>query len=302
MCFVQRSTIYVNKLPRTTSDERATIGEVSPIWTATMVMSLHFQYWHRHRCWLVLATVPNPRVGSGSSSDPELKRCNGSCHTKTRTVGIGPVLPPNTRHYKSTIFAPIKYLSSDRITIWSVCRLCSFSLSFASRSQICGRTNICRVSIENPGISPQIWSYFTANQWIFVQSKIWQREVKEGLTLHDLHTDHIVIRSELKYLIEATVAGTANMEPRSGFNPAGFMSGPGNKPAKPEGVGLLGGSWPGPGLSRRFQPGPKPGNLEPLLTLLLTLAVILTLPLTLTLTPTLTVTRTSIQIRQHVLL
>jgi hypothetical protein len=66
--------------------------------------------------------------------------------------------------------------------------------------------------------------------------------VKEGLELHNLHTDHVVIRSELKYLIGATVAGTANMEPRSGFYPAknrGFMSGPGNKPAKPERVGLV---------------------------------------------------------------
>jgi hypothetical protein len=69
--------------------------------------------------------------------------------------------------------------------------------------------------------------------------------VKEGLKLHNLRTDHIVIRAELKYLIAVTVAGTANMEPWSRFNPAknrGFMSGPGNKPAKPERVGLLGGS------------------------------------------------------------
>jgi len=64
---------------------------------------------------VVLATVPNRRVGSGSGSDPVPNRCNGSYHTKTRTVAIGPVLPPKTRHNKSTIFAPIKYLSSDRI-------------------------------------------------------------------------------------------------------------------------------------------------------------------------------------------
>jgi hypothetical protein len=69
--------------------------------------------------------------------------------------------------------------------------------------------------------------------------------VKEGLKLHNLRTDHIVIRSELKYFIGATVAGTANMEPRSGFNPAKnrrFISGPGNKPAKPKRVRLLGDS------------------------------------------------------------
>ena len=210
--------------------------------------------------YLVLATVPNRRVGSGSGSDPELNRCNGSYHTKTRTVAIGPVLPPKTRHYKSTIFAPIKYLSSDRIVTWSVGKLCSFSPSFTSGSQICGRTNIRRVAIENPGISPEMWCYFTVIQWILVQSQIWHREVKERLKLHNLRTDHIVIRSEIKYLIGAKVAGKVIWN-------RGFMSGPGNKPAKTERVGLLGGSWPGPGPSGRFQPGSKSGNPEPLLTL-----------------------------------
>ena len=58
----------------------------------------------------------------------------------------------------------------------------------------------------------------------------------------------------------------------------GYMSGPGNKPAKTERVGLLGSSWPGPGASVRFQPGPKPGNPEPLLTLPVTLQVYLYIP------------------------
>ena len=54
-----------------------------------------------------------------------------------------------------------------------------------------------------------------------------------------------MIRSELKYLIGAKVVGTVKMEPRSGYNPAknrGFMSGPGNNPAKPARFGFLGGS------------------------------------------------------------
>jgi hypothetical protein len=42
---------------------------------------------------------------------------NGSYHTKTRTVAIGPVLPPKTRHFNTTSLAPIKYLSSDHIMI-----------------------------------------------------------------------------------------------------------------------------------------------------------------------------------------
>jgi len=174
---------------------------------------------------LVLATVPNRRVSSRSGSDPEPNRCNGSYHTKTRTVAIGPVLPPKTRHYKSTIFAPVTYLSSDHIVTWSVGKLCSFSPSFTSRSQICGRTNIHRVAIENPRILSEKWRYFTAIRWILVQSQIWQREVKERLKLHNLHTaqsaywsDRDTIRTQI--LNRSERCRNRNMEPRSGFNPA----------------------------------------------------------------------------------
>jgi len=193
----------------------------------------------------VLATVPNSRVGSGSGSDPEPNRCNGSYHTKTRTVAIGPVLPPKTRHFNITSLAPIKYLSSDRITTQSVAKLCSFMRSFTSRFQICNTTNIRWVAIENPRISLEIWSYFTASLRILVRSQIWKREVKERIKLHNLRTDHVMIRSELKYLIGAKGVGTVYLEPRSGSNPAkthGSMSGPGNNPAKTERVGFLGGS------------------------------------------------------------
>jgi len=51
--------------------------------------------------------------GSGLGLGPEPNRCNGFYHTKTRTVAIGPVLPPKTRHFNLTTLAPIKYLSSD---------------------------------------------------------------------------------------------------------------------------------------------------------------------------------------------
>jgi len=142
----------------------------------------------------VLATGPNSRFGSGSGSNPEPDRCNG--------------FPPNTRHFKSTILAPIKYLSSNRIVTWSVNRLCSFSPWFHSRSQICDPTSIRWGAIENPHFSADISPYFTANQRILAQSQIWQPEVKEGITLHNLRTDHVTIRSELRYLIGGKVAGT----------------------------------------------------------------------------------------------
>ena len=149
---------------------------------------------HNYSLQVVLATGPNSRFGSGSGSEPELDRCNG--------------LPPKTRHFKSTIVPPIKYLSSDHIVTWSVRRLCSFSPSFPSRSHIYDRTNIRWVAIENPHFLAEIPLFFAAIQRILVQSQIWQQEVKEGLKLHNLHIDHVMIRSEPKYFIGAKVAGT----------------------------------------------------------------------------------------------
>jgi len=151
---------------------------------------------------------------------PNPDRGNGSYHTKTRTVGDGAVLPPKTWHLKLTILAPIKYLSSDRITTWSVRTLCSCSRSFSSRFQICDPTTICWVAIEIPLISLKIGHYFTTTQRISVGSQIWKWEVKERLKLHNLHTDHVVIQSGLKYLIGAKGVGTVYLKPRSGSNPA----------------------------------------------------------------------------------
>jgi hypothetical protein len=54
-----------------------------------------------------------------------------------------------------------------------------------------------------------------------------------------------MIRSELKYLIGAKVGATVKMDPWSGYKAVktgGFMSGPGNKPAKIKQVGFLAGS------------------------------------------------------------
>jgi len=53
---------------------------------------------------LVLATVPNSPVGSGTSSDLESNRCNGSYHTKTQTIVIGPVLSTKNSAFQHHIF------------------------------------------------------------------------------------------------------------------------------------------------------------------------------------------------------
>jgi len=103
------------------------------------------------------------------------------------------ILPPNV--------APIKYLSSDRIMTQSLCILCSFSCSFTSRCQICDQTNIRWVAVKLPDITRKIGVFFITTQRILVWSQIWQREVKAQLKLHNLRTDHVMIRSELKYFI-----------------------------------------------------------------------------------------------------
>jgi len=116
----------------------------------------------------LLATRSNSQVGCGSGS------------TRTRTVaaspatwtpwpiGHGPVLPPTTQHFKFTMLAPIKCVSSDHIMIWSVCTLCRFGRSFTSRFQICNWTDIRWVANEHLQLSPKTCCFFTVIQWILV--------------------------------------------------------------------------------------------------------------------------------------
>jgi hypothetical protein len=170
----------------------------------------YFQVCHNppHGTSVVLATVPNSWVGSGSGSDPEPNRCNRSYHTKTWTVAIGPVLPPKTRHFNRSWLAPIKNLRSDHIMTWSTCKLWSFLRSFTFHFQMCDWTiNRC-VSFENPRILRINGRCFTAILWILVGFQVWTREVKERIKLQNLRVDHVTIRSELKYLIGAKGVGT----------------------------------------------------------------------------------------------
>jgi hypothetical protein len=105
---------------------------------------------------LVLATVPGypaavwvwNRTGwSSPGCYPE----NRSTHRVRGRVGTGPrfhITVPAT-------FAPIKYLGSDRMMTWSICRLCNFSPSFTSRCQICDWTNICWIAVKEGDISAE---------------------------------------------------------------------------------------------------------------------------------------------------
>ena len=138
---------------------------------------------------------------------------------KTRTVPIGPVLPPKTQHFKCSFVPPIKYLSSNRIVTWSIRRLCRFSRSFTSCSQIWDLANIRGVAIDNMWISFKICLYFTAALRISVGLQIWMLELKELAKLHHLRIHHGIIWSELKKLDWSKSCRNHNIEPQSGFNP-----------------------------------------------------------------------------------
>ena len=121
---------------------------------------------YHHHTWIVLAKCPgntpavrllardSGRFGSryGQIPDP---LCLGEFVTRTgyKSTGFWPdltrTLVPFYRSYDfASTLAPIKYLSSDRIMTWWICRLCSFSPSFMSRFQICNPTNIRWIAVE----------------------------------------------------------------------------------------------------------------------------------------------------------
>jgi len=157
---------------------------------------------------------------------------------KTQTIGNGLVLPPKTRHFKFTILAPIKYLSSDCTMTWSVRTLSSFGRSLTSHCQICDQTNIRWVAIKNLQILLKIWCYFAGIQRILTWSQIEKREVEERVTLHNLHLYHVIIRWDLKFLIGAKIAGTVKWN-RSPGSPQPKTAG--NNPANTKRVRF----WPG---------------------------------------------------------
>jgi hypothetical protein len=88
---------------------------------------------------------------------------------------------------------------------WSICRMCSFGPSFTSRRQICDWTSIRWIAVKEGDISAGLCGFSIATQQILVQSRMWEREGKESLKLHNLCTDHVTIRSELRYIIGAKI-------------------------------------------------------------------------------------------------
>jgi len=203
--------------------------------------------------WVMLATGSKSRVCAVYGSTWNRTVAVGLITWKTLTIGNGLVLPPKTRHFMFTILPPTENVTSDCFMTSSVHRLCSFSWASTCHGQMWDRTNIQWVAIENRPCSSEISQYVTAIQSILVWSKIWQRTVKQQLILHNPHTDHVVISSELKYLIGAKFAGTRkwNCVPdTTQAKDCGFMSSPGSNRAKTNQVGFPAGSgtkpnWPG---------------------------------------------------------
>jgi len=97
----------------------------------------------------VLATVPNRRFGSGSGLEPNWNRYNGFYLIKkpkcTEHIVFWPV--PQSRELRDS--APIKYFSSDHITIWYICKRYSSACSFTPFSPICDQINIRWVTPKN---------------------------------------------------------------------------------------------------------------------------------------------------------
>jgi len=129
-------------------------------------------------------------------------------HQQQLTVAFWAVLQPNTCHFNLTTLAPIRNLSSDHIVTWSIRRFSSFRRSFTSRLRICHVMKNHWVAIKNRRISASNVCFFSVIQQILVRSQIWQREVKELLKLLNLRIHHLMIWSELMYLITARVIRT----------------------------------------------------------------------------------------------
>ena len=146
--------------------------------------------------------------GSRPAQKPN-SHCPGGVVTRTRhkpvvfQLGWNRTTVPTLRIYSP--LATSNYWSSHRMVTWSVRKLCSSSRSFASHFPICDPTDTCWVAVKNGQILNEISGFLRATERILVGSHIWDREVKEPLELHNLRTDHVIIQSELIYLIGGKV-------------------------------------------------------------------------------------------------
>jgi len=169
---------------------------------------------------VVLAPVPSCYNCSGIPLQPEPNYCNGIYHTNIKTVANWPVLPPKTWPLILISITPMKYLSSDCNMTWSVSSLYSSSSCLIRQSRIRHQTNIGCGLIENPSIAIEICPSFTATQGVSGGCQIWKWEMTKRIVLFNLHTYHVNIWLEMKYLIAAKCVRMVKLGLQSGYNPA----------------------------------------------------------------------------------
>jgi hypothetical protein len=75
----------------------------------------------------------------------------------------------------------------------------------SSHIQICDRTDIRWVAVKYSRFLTEFRGFSIAPPRLLVRSQIWIQKVKERLKLDNLRTDHVIIQSELKYLIGAKI-------------------------------------------------------------------------------------------------
>jgi len=102
-------------------------------------------------------------------------------------------------------FPSIKCLRSQRTMTGWISRMCSFTRSSTSHFQICHRINIHSIAVKWHQMISRIYGWLIATERILVRSQIGQREVKERLKLHNVRPNHVLVWSELKYLIGAKI-------------------------------------------------------------------------------------------------
>jgi hypothetical protein len=100
-----------------------------------------------------------------------------------------------------TPLAPIKYLNSNSIAIWSIREMWWLMPCFCSHSQICDRISIHWVTLKLSGKTCQNDRVSIATPRKLVQLQIWEREMKEGIKLHISCIYYVAMRWELQYLL-----------------------------------------------------------------------------------------------------
>jgi len=187
---------------------------------------------------VALATVRNWRFSSRSGLQPNWNLCTGLYRIQKLNPSEPTVFWPVPYFCKLGTLAPNKYLSSDCITIWYICKRCSFWCSFTSHPQMCDPITIRWVTLK----ITQIPAPFHRNLMNSDQIPIWrrggERASKTASFMYISYCDTI-----WTYILNWNQScEIAKMRLCCMINPAknrGFMSCLGYNPAKTERFGFL---------------------------------------------------------------